>query len=638
MGRKSADDAKAVIAAAADSPEPAPDMRRPKATDAAKAGAQYDTKPLPDDCPVIPLGHMAGVNYVLDHAGQLRPLSADCRKGEIMMLFGAIGIPWLVQEYPQYAAAKDGQPPYIKGFDQTKVQEAMIIACAKKALFNPVGRERGRGAHPGPGGELVLHCGDRVLIAGERNLGNRKPKPLSQHPVGLFGRYVYSAYEGITPPAAVAAPRETGEAILQLIQQWRWADPVFALLIVGFIVAAPFGGALHWRPHMWIVGPSGAGKSTLHQILRGLMGPWAISTEDATEAGLRQKLNQDTLAVLFDEFEPTESNRTVMDKVVKLARAASSGESGAIRGGADHKATSFVARSCFLFSSIQYQALEAQDRNRMAIVTLSKIPSKTAKLKIPPDLEDIGNRIRRRVADQWHRYPDTLSAYQSKMLDQGFSAREQDTYGVLLACADLVLHDGEPDPLTLTDDALRVEEYVAMLGPSLDSSRGESEDAPTRCLRRLASFRLPARSGKDPEQVATWIGRAYVDVLNNHTRGSDAFAKLLNHGLKLVHPPDNAKSDAAGETAYAPNLPVHVAVAGKEHAGVADIYRGELWENGMWGQTLAMLPEARAAKKTRIGAQTRAVTVPLAEFIDLKEWQEEAARQLQLMREQAPQG
>lgn len=625
-----AKDAKAMIAAAAESPQPAPDLRRPKASAIAKSGAAYDVKPLPPGGPVVPLGHMAGVNYVLDHAGQLRPLSSDCRKGDLMQLYGHM-MPWLIEHFPQWTEPKKDEPPYVKGFNQTHAQEALIDACSRKGLFNPAGRERGRGAHPGSDGELVLHCGDQVLIAGERNLGNRKVKPMSRHKTGLFGRFVYPAFEGIDPPAQEAAPHQMAEDVLTLIRKWRWKDPVFALLVVGFIAAAPIGGALPWRPHMWMVGPSGAGKSTLHLVIRKLLGPWAVTCEDATEAGLRQTLNQDTLGVLFDEFEPSESNKGVMDKIVRLARLASSGAS-ALRGSSDHKAASFVARSCFLFSSIQYHALEAQDRNRMAIVTLSKIPPKTAKVEIPAALEQWGHQLRRRVADQWHRFADTLAAYQKKMFDLGFSAREQDTYGVLLACADLVLHDGVPDPLTLTDDAQRVEDYVSMLAPTLDASRGEAEDQADRCLRRLASHRLKAKGDQDGKQVATWIGEAFVDVVNNQVRGSPAFDKLLAHGMMLVHPPDDPKSESAGARAYLHSKDIHVAIAGKDHAGIAEIYERSLWEGGMWGQTLATLPGARPSKMARLGAKGRCVTVPIGEFIDVKEWEEEAHRQIETLR------
>jgi ABC-type lipoprotein export system ATPase subunit len=76
-----------------------------------------------------------------------------------------------------------------------------------------------------------------------------------------------------------------------------------------WIAAALLGGALRIRPHGWIVGPSGAGKTTLQNFLQELMGDWGVFTEDATEAGVRQLLDQDTLAVMFDEIEAEEDNR-----------------------------------------------------------------------------------------------------------------------------------------------------------------------------------------------------------------------------------------------------------------------------------------------------------------------------------------
>src|SRR3546814_17620903 len=110
--------------------------------------------------------------------------------------------------------------------------------------------------------------------------------------------------------------------ILTLLHKWRWKDPVAALLTLGFIVAAPIGGALHWRPHMWIVGPSGAGKSTLHLVIRKLMGPWALKCADATEARLGQTMNQDTPGDMFAEIETSEPNKGVLDNIASKASLA----------------------------------------------------------------------------------------------------------------------------------------------------------------------------------------------------------------------------------------------------------------------------------------------------------------------------
>src|SRR3546814_5283037 len=60
----------------------------------------------------------------------------------------------------------------------------------------------------------------------------------------------------------------------------------------------------------------------------------------------------------------------------------------------------------------------------------------------------------------------------------------------------------------------------------------------------------------------------YADVVNNQTRGSPSFDKLLNHGMMLVHPPDDPKSESAGARAYLHTKEIHIAIAGKDHAGI----------------------------------------------------------------------
>src|SRR5690606_17311575 len=110
------------------------------------------------------------------------------------------------------------------------------------------------------------------------------------------------------------------------------------------------GGALKWRPHVWVTGSTATGKSTLHELLELLFDGGALHTADATEAGLRQILGQQTLPVFFDELEANEDNRRAR-AIIGLARLASSG-ADMHRGGQDHHGHEFTARSCFLFSSI----------------------------------------------------------------------------------------------------------------------------------------------------------------------------------------------------------------------------------------------------------------------------------------------
>lgn len=617
------------IFAAANNPQDAPDLRKPAEPE---GGEAFDLFELGDECPVKPLGVQKQKTFFLDAAGQLIELGTEFRKGELMALFG-VRMAWLDARWPQWkkTGEKNGEPQFERdGFSQKDAQRNLILACAKRGIFDPTGKVRGRGAHRGDDDELMLHCGDQVLIGGQRGTRNNVKKP-SWAKSGLIAGYVYPTTPALAHPADHAAPTHVATQLLELLQTWNWKrKEIDAHLLLCWIATALIGGALPNRPHAWITGPSGAGKTTLQKFIRGLMDDWGIFTEDATEAGVRQLLDQDTLAVMFDEIEPDEGNADVHMKIVKLARLAYSGGSG-LRGGVDHKSKQFVARSCFLFSSIHHHELPAQDRNRIAILHLSKFPPKTKSLVLPATLKDWGAQIRRRLVEQWHRFDATLAAYQTEMLAQGYQGREQDTYGTLLACGDLLLHDTEPEEgvqAALNDEPDRCAELVRRLALVLDAARAESEDTTERCLKYLASHRLPAKGGMDQETIGRWIAKAYAEIIRQpDTR--PARVKLLTHGLSLVNL-STTHMEGSGQggliDGYLPDS-LYLAIANKTNNGVREIFADSMWRGGVWGQSLALVDGAIVNKKRRFGGPAEGcVLVPLSEVIDVDAARQEAAQ------------
>lgn len=590
-------------------------------------GNGYVMAELPNDAPVQPLGHRLQQYFFLDYRGQLIQLGTELRKGEIMSLFGT-RMGYLSDVFPQYAKAQGGERARVNGFDQKRVQEALIIACSKRGIFDPTGKVRGRGAHRGLNSELYMHCGNQVLIAGETTLAG-KPKPVRKVKPGLVGSYVFPTLAEISAPDEVAAPTEIGHMLVGLIASWRWQHSIFSMLYFCWIATAMVGGALKVRPHLWVNGPSGAGKTALQQLTRHLVSDWGIATEDATEAGLRQTLDQDTLAVMFDEMEPDETNSQVHLKIVKLARLAYSG-SESLRGSMDHKAQSFQARSCFLFSSINHYQLPAQDRNRMAIVTLAPFPPNSTipeQLLNAPLLKLWGNQLRRRIAEQWHRFDETLAEYQQEMLRQGYSGREQDTYGTLLACGDLLLHDCAPAQLPFDDeDSLRCKFLVQSLAGVLDRARSETEDTSERCIRHLTSHRLPAKAGEEQLSVGRWVSRALMHIINQH-EPRFAAAKLRQHGLRLVqHVPDTGESAGSEPTTAAQDCAgIYLAVAGPTNKALEDIFGTSTWKGGIWMQALSSINGSVAARKARFdGPPHRCILIPIGECIDVQAAREEA--------------
>lgn len=588
-----------------------------------------DEPPMLEGCPVQPLGRLKQRFFFLDDERQLIDLGTDFKKGEIMALFGR-HMAWLDRRWPQYRnVGTQAKPEFVQdGFSQKEVQRDLIAACAHRGLFDPQGRVRGRGAHQGSHDELVLHCGDAVLVAGMRSAHGRMMPP-AYHEPGLIGEYVYPAASTLRHPHSTAADTGDAMALLDMLETWSWGrGRIDALLMLGWYAAANIGGALKWRPHIWVHGPSGCGKSTLEDLFRALMGDWAIRTEDATEAALRQTLNMDTLAVMYDEAEPDEDGSRAMSKIVKLVRLASSGSSS-MRGGTDHKAQEFVIRSCFMFTSILHQELPQQDRNRITTMQLGPLRQGLARMRInETKLAELGQKMRRRIVEQWPRFKKTLLAYQAEMQEQGYEARHQDQYGTLLAAADLLLYETAPDPMDINEPEYRVHDMVKQLAGVLDAVRREAETDTDRCIRFLASKRLPAAGGAQQETVSQWVEKALKrsEMAGDGAAGygefnTKAHDKLKSHGMKLVElkAKDGGRfglTEFTGRT-----VKVFLAIANKSNAGMAELYQGTIWNGGVWTQSLALLPEAAKGDgcKTRFaGPAENCLILPVYHLVDLE--------------------
>jgi hypothetical protein len=627
----------AAIRAEAELVRDAPDMR-----DNDGQLLEPDQPPILDNCPVQPLGRLKLRYFFLDDERQLIELGTDFKKGEIMGLFGKF-MSYLERKWPQHRnVGTQAKPEFIiDGFSQKDVQRDLIVACAHRGLFDPQGRVRGRGAHAGTNDELVLHCGDKVLIAGARSAHGHAIKP-TYYPPGLLGEYVYPAGSTLRHPHAQAADTTEVQGLMDTLETWTWGrGRIDALLMLGWYAAANIGGALKWRPHIWVHGPSGCGKSTLEDLFRALMGDWAIRTEDATEAALRQTLNMDTLAVMYDEAEPDEDGSRAMSKIVKLVRLASSGSSS-MRGGTDHKAQEFIIRSCFMFTSILHQELPQQDRNRITTMQLAPLRKGLAKMAMnETKLAELGQKMRRRIVEQWPRFKRTLLAYQAEMQAQGYEARHQDQYGTLLAGADLLLYETAPDPMDISEPEYRVTSLVAQLAGVLDTVRREAETDTERCVKYLASKRLPSAGGAQQETVSQWLEKALLrsDMVGDGGQSYGQFNakaqdKLKSHGLKLVEMTDKGGGRFGLVEFTGRTVSIYLAIANKSNAGMAELFQATLWGGGVWTQSLALVPGAQKGDgcKTRFaGPAENCLILPVHHLVDMD-------RIIERNRERAPHG
>lgn len=591
---------------------------------------EIDRPRLPRDCPVKPLG--IGLDgqtcWYLNMLGQLVSMGPrDHGKNNLHALFSPMT--HLLQKYfPRWSEPKKDRSgnivkeSEIVGFKQDDASEALIAACGYAGIFDPSGRVRGRGAHRGDGKTLILHYGDTVMVVSP----SHEPRPgmggVQWHETGLIDQYVYPSGAPMPRPDPRNGDVGKVEELLALITTWNWRrGHLDALMALGWLAQTTISGALGWRSHLFVTGGAGTGKSSFNGkegLCDRLLGKGALRTGGATEAAVRQKLRNQTIAIIFDEFEPNAFNAQKLAAVLELARVASSGDD-MHKGGSDHQAADFTLNSCFQFSAILTPPMEPQDRSRFAVLELEPLPATAAKLDLDAaDLPAIGAILARRMIDGWPRWHRTFLAYHDALMLKGHTSRSADTFGTLLAAADLALYDHV--------DHETVDDLAAQYAPAGLVEISENVSDHERCLTHLTTTTVQARGGDLRETVATWIGKAVAAEAGADVVGLSrddimgARKRLGEIGLRVVNarrlPDDDSRRPRFGAYEHAAGQPCYLAVA-LDHRALAEIFTGTKWASGGWAQTLSRAPAAIRGPKAKFARNSlTAVLVPIEHVID----------------------
>lgn len=443
---------------------------------------------LPDDLPVEPLGTNGNNYFYLDALRQFRQLPADKHgRSFIISLFGD-----RCEILFEYWGRRDKKGELTQGFHADTIGDALRAACSKLGIIDPAKQVRSVGAWSDERDNLTLHLGDRVWIGGEYK------------PPGRYGDWILPAMSPVMRPAVAAEGLDIGAEVLGLLDTWHWRDPLQSLLVLGWLAQGFVTGALRWRTHIICDGERGTGKSSLMEMIEGLYGNWLLKSSDVTPASIYQLMAGRAQPLFLDEFEAGQNTKRKADVVAVLRQASSGGV--VLRGGDDHIGRSFSVQFGAFLTSIVPVALQSQDESRMVRAQLLKLADKPDATGQMPDISrqrmgKMGARLMRRMVDQWPRFHSTLAAYRRALEEHAkFDARLQDTYGTLLACADLVMHETcrhDGDLAAIAADVAR------MVAPA----RAESDQDQDRCLVHLLQSQVDRGVGVR-RTVASWLRQA----------------------------------------------------------------------------------------------------------------------------------
>lgn len=572
---------------------------------------------LPKDCPIVPLGENDGLHFYLSVNRQFRVM--DSHSAEALRGLFAGRIDWLWGFMPKFKEQTGEQT----NWDAARTADSLIDACGKRGPFNPADKLRGVGAWRGDAGELIFHAGDQVFDGRQ------------WCPPGFIGPYVYPGDAPLPKPADEPADDEAAaeirrrtdadiEAFLTLLDSWNWAgefetDPetgqpyeaggkhrLSSILMLGWMAGALVGGALEWRPMVWLTGEAAAGKSTLQKLIAAVMGASLVTSSDATAAGIYQSVGYSSRAAGIDEAE-ADPNSQKMKGMVELVRQSSSG-GNILRGSNDPKKwRGFTARSSFLLSSIVIPPLFGQDLTRITILPLSPLPKEAKKPKIEPARWDaFGRALRRRLLDNWPRWEETLERYAAELAQLGHDHRGGEQIGGLLAMADLVSFVDVADSDTVS----------MRCAPFDKRHQPKDESTSQQFLNWLISKTVIAFRGGNQMTIGALVSgaAALVELPQDSTSASYAHA-LHAHGIFVEGFRDDAQ-----------------VVLPNQSAGLAQLLDGSPWGTrpgaamSGWQQAMQRLANTRGPDGKPLGHKTnsrkhggRGWSLPARVFLRMEE-------------------
>lgn len=541
---------------------------------------------LPENSPVKALGKLGTDNFYLDCDGQLIKLSpTEHGRTHILLLFG--GKEYLADTWPAWKEDKDGEWIKKDDFNHADIAPVLIASARDKGLWDPAHKVRGCGTWLEDGNTLVMHCGDRLVMNVRSHIVPAQ--------TGVRDDLLYPKRAAIPEPEFNGEP---GPRLVDQLRTWNWArDEVDPQLVLGWIMCAMLGAAQPWRPAIWITGGKGRGKSTVQKLINWIFGDAGIiRPANATPAFIYQTIGDSCLPVSLDEFEAKADN-AIQERVLELMTvSASGGEVG--RGGTENNPKTYNLRSCFLFGSINVQALSPQNRSRLAICELMPLGGAGEQSEFEfdedaPEDDDVtlgtraswartGKQLRGRLLLQWPRYIKTFRFYRFCLLQAGHDKRAAEQFGALGAGYDLALFNDF--------DKERAKEWAAKLPPATLAETTGYEDNARGCLNHLlmATPDLMRRGTRETVSHYLQEARKNIEDTQRNDAESDAIRELAKLGIRVVR---GATDMLIGDKLQFPWM-IEVS---NSNPGLRDIFAQTAWKGrpdapGTWGQALRDLP------------------------------------------------
>ena len=163
-----------------------------------------------------------------------------------------------------------------------------------------------------------------------------------------------------------------GNELAKAVLRYRWLTRDHGATLLGWMVTSLIGGALRFRPAVWLTAAPGTGKTfVINNILKPIFGDLVMTLSNTTEAGMAAISTDSALPAMLDEFEPGTGKYDAQSGVLDLLRIATSGEGVRLRGKADGGTISTRPRFSLFMSSVNRPELSDANLQRIMPIKLA---------------------------------------------------------------------------------------------------------------------------------------------------------------------------------------------------------------------------------------------------------------------------
>jgi len=556
---------------------PDPNLPRPDPDDSSRSikAGKWDGYPsdcMPPHCPIEVVGRDTdGTVYVVTATDHLRPVTkfdntSLCDLFAPMINEAKWAWPAWGKAVKTVDEATGDEKTFVpvKRLEHQTCAEAIIQEAARLPDFDPKKQHRGRGGWELDDGKFIWHSGRYLWTVQKGKLMRVRPR--------MHGGHLYTRMSHTFEPWAqpVEAHESPAQRILDYLRSWSWSRPyIDPVLVLGWLVTSLMGGALKARPVVFTTGGAGVGKSTLHELIKGVLSNALFATVDTTAAGIYQHVKQDSLPVLVDEIE-AKAGSNKAQSVIELARVAYTGGEVA-RGGQDHDGTTFTMRSSFFMSAINPPPMMPQDVTRTALLNLEPLAEHVSAKPADMEIHDNdGRMLLRQIMDGWDEFKELMQDYWEALHAHELDSRAIDTYGTLMAAAQLVVGKEGLERAGLdVSDVKRLGEIVAS---ATAVQRSQELQNWHRCLNRLMQSQIDKYVGGDRDTVGTCLDNLRADEWDLKSTRSRLYGMNCSVGQK---------KQIGGQ--YLLAIP-------KEGPQLEKIYQDSPWFGGGWWNALQQAP------------------------------------------------